>query len=412
MKTRRLYYGWVMVALAALTLTTHGLMIYTFGIFFKPLTTAFNWERGPLSAALSLCVIVSGLLAIITGRLCDKHGPRLLLSLAGLLSGIGFLLMSRINTLWQVYLIYAFLMGGGARCCFIPVMSTIPRWFTERRGVMTGIILTGTGIGALFAPPVANQLISSYHWRVSYIMMGSVVTVVIVLAAQFLRRDPTRMGQSPYGESKRAAQRLNLDTRGFSIKQAVKTRQLWTVSAMFFCFGFCMFAVMVHIVPHATDLGIPAATAASILATLGALSIVGRIGMGGTADRIGSIRVFIISFAIMSAALFWLMPAKEAWVLYLFAAIFGFASAGAGALISPLVAEFFGLRSHGLILGVTQLGFAIGAAVGPLVAGYLFDVNSTYLSTFILCAILSIVGLVLSIVLRPTTDKQDRRRAI
>ncbi len=387
-------------------------MQVSYGIFFKPLIAEFGWSRAITSGAFSLSWIMQGLVGIVMGRLSDRLGPRIVLTICGFLLGIGYFLMSQINSVWQLYLFYGVIIGIGMSGTLIPLMSAVARWFVARRGMMTGIILTGTAIGTTVGAPVANWLILTYDWRVSYIILAGLVFVVVVILAQLLRRDPAQMGQMPYGQNNGVGQDLKFKTKGFSLSQALCTRQLWTVAAMSFCLAFPLFAITVHIVPHATDLGIPAATAASILATLGALSIVGRIGMGGTADRIGSIRVFIISFAIMSAALFWLMPAKEAWVLYLFAAIFGFASAGAGALISPLVAEFFGLRSHGLILGVTQLGFAIGAAVGPLVAGYLFDVNSTYLSTFILCAILSIVGLVLSIVLRPTTDKQDRRRAI
>jgi len=267
--------------------------------------------------------------------------------------------------------------------------------------MMTGIVLTGTGIGILIAPPVANQLISTYDWRVSYIILGSVVLVVVVLAAQLLRRDPTQVGQVPYGENKEEVG-LKGEANALSLREAVSTRQFWLIFSMFLCLGFCVYAVLVHIVPHATDLGISAASAANILATVGGLSIIGRVVLGSAADRIGNRQVFIIGFILMAAALFWLVPATEVWLLYLFAAVFGFAFGGCATAESPLVAVLFGLSSHGLILGVTSLGFSIGAAVGPLVAGYIFDVTASYQVAFLVSATISVIGLILTTLLTPT----------
>jgi MFS family permease len=153
---------------------------------------------------------------------------------------------------------------------------------------------------------------------------------------------------------------------------------------------------------HAIGLGISSTSAANILATIGGLSIVGRIVLGSAADRFGNRRVFIIGFILMTAALFWLVPAKELWALYLSVVVFGFAIGGCATSESPLVAGLFGLRSHGLILGVINLlGFIFGAAVGPLIAGYIFDIASSYQLAFIICAALSVVGLILTVLLSP-----------
>ena len=404
----KFFYGYVLVAASLCIISLASAAQISYGIFFKPLIAEFGWTRAMTSGAFSLSWIMQGLMGIVMGGLNDRLGPRVVMTVCGILLGMGYLLMSQISTAWQLYVFYGVITGMAMSGTLIPLQSTVVRWFVARRGMMTGVIMAGTAIGTTVGAPVANWLILTYDWRVSYMIMGGFVIVAIVLLAQLLRCDPAHMGQMPYGENQVGEQGLKLKTKGFSLSDALHTRQLWTVLAMFFCLSFSVFAITVHIVPHTTDLGISATTAATILATLGGLSIVGRIAMGGAADRIGNIWAFIIGFAMMAAALFWLMPTTETWVIYLFAAIFGFATAGAGALTSPLVAELFGLRSHGLILGVTQFGFAAGAAVGPLVAGYVFDVTSTYVPAFLTCAALSIVGLVLSIVLRPTTDEQVR----
>ena len=277
--------------------------------------------------------------------------------------------------------------------------------------MMTGIVATGAGIGTLIAPPVANRLIFAYDWRLSYIILGSIVLVVVVSAAQFLRRDPIKIRQLPFGQSSEREQESKSATSGFSFGQAVHTRQFWQLSAMSFCFGFTMFAVMVHIVPHATDLGVAPTSAANILVVIGALDIVSRIVMGSAADRIGNRLAFIIGFALMSVALLWLATAKEVWMLYPLAAVFGFAYSTIGTSVLPLVARLFGLKSLGLVSGIIVLGFQVGGTVGPLFVGYMFDANNSYEMAFLVCAAIGLVGLMLTVLLRPIGAKTSIQEA-
>jgi MFS family permease len=293
------------------------------------------------------------------------------------------------------------MIGMGMSGAFIPLLSTVARWFVSRRSMVTGIVLTGTGIGALIAPPVANQFISNYDWRASYLILGSFVLVFVILFAQLLKRDPATIGQVPYGQSKEVQNLSTLDSTGLSLREAIYTRQCWMVFGMVFCLGFCLFAIMVHLVPHATDLGISDASAANILATIGGSMIVGRIVMGSIADKIGNRQVYIIGFSILPIALLWLALAMDTWMLYLFAVVFGFAHAGTEASTSPLIAKLFGLRSHSSIFGVIGLGFCIGSALAPLVTGYIFDLSNSYQVAFFICAGIGIIGLVLTILLKP-----------
>ena len=167
------------------------------------------------------------------------------------------------------------------------------------------------------------------------------------------------------------------------------------------CFFLGIEAVLVHIVPHAIDLGISTSNAATILAVIGGLSTIGRVIMGGASDRIGNKLALIICFVLVSMALFWLLVAKELWMLYLFAAIFGFGYGGTAALLSPTVAELFGLGSHGAILGVILFSGTIGEASGPVLAGHIFDVTGGYSLAFFLCALVTLAGFILVSLLRP-----------
>ncbi|MFC1993096.1 MFS transporter [Chloroflexota bacterium] len=380
---------------------------FVFGVFFKPVLTEFGWTRTITSGAASLSTIIYGLLGIVMGGLTDRFGPRMVITFCGCLLGLGYLLMSQTSTIWQLYLFYGVIIGMGMSGGFTPLMATVSRWFDERRGMMTGIVQAGLGAGTLIGAPVANLLISTYDWRKAYIILGSTVLVVVVLAAQFLRRDPSRVGQVPYVRNRQEDPGLTLHTDVFPLKEAIRTRQFLLVFAMLLCFGFCLFAILVHIAPHATELGISATTAANILATLGGLSIVGRIVLGSAGDRIGHRQIFIMGFILMSAALFWLVPATEAWMLYLFAAVFGLAYGGCAASMPPLISRLFGLSAHGSILGVADLGFMIGGTISPLLAGYIFDITGSYQLAFLLCAAIGVVGLILVLLLK--TNSKGKR---
>jgi len=378
----------------------------SFGIFFKPVLTEFGWTRAMTSGAYSLAVIVHGFLSIAMGGLNDRLGPRIVVTLCGFFLGLGYLLMSQVNSIWQLYLFYGLITGIGTSGFWVPIMSTIARWFAKRRSTMTGIVLGGTGLGTLIVPPVASRIIDAYDWRISYVIMGGFVLVVLVSLSQLLKRDPAQMKLAPYGESRESGQEVRLSGGGFYLGEVVYTRRFWLIFIVALCNGFLLSTIMVHIVPHATDLGISAISAANILATTGGAGMVGRIAIGGIADRIGNRQAFIIGFIMLTIALLWLVTVKEMWMFYLVAIVYGLGT-GIGTLTSPLTAEYFGLRSHGLIYGVINLGYNIGAATGPLLAGYIFDINGSYQSAFLVCASLGITGFILSALLRPIKEKHS-----
>ena len=403
-RSPRFFYGYIIVTAALFIMAVMWGAIYTFGIFLKPVSAEFGWSRAAISGAYSLFMVVHGLLYIITGRLNDRFGPRLVMTVCGIVMGLGYLLMSQISGIWQLYLFYGVIIGIGMSGVFVPLTSTIARWFVSRRGLMTGIALSGGGVGTLIMPPIANWLITNYGWQVSYIIIGGIILVLVILAAQFLRRDPSQKGLVAYGVEE--AEVGNLDSeRGFSLQEAIHTRQFWMFGAAFFCFGFYLHTIMVHIAPHATEFGISTTIAASLLSVIGGVGIAGRIALGGTGDRIGNRLVAIVCFFVMFVALSCLVVAREAWAFYLVVAVFGFAYGGFDALISPIVAELFGLSSHGVILGSLAVGATIGGAIGPVLAGRIFDVTGSYNLAFLICAVTSIIALALVLLLTPASSK-------
>lgn len=409
MKLKHLHYGWVMVIMSIFILATNGIPFYTFGIFLRPITTEFNWERGALSAALSITMLGAGGLGIITGRLSDKYGPRLLVTVNGVLAGIAFLLMSQISSLWQVYLIWGLLLSIANSCVFIPVMSTIPRWFTKKRGIAMGIAVSGFGLGGVTTPFLAQWLISTYGWRQTYIFLGLITLVIITPLAQFMRPSPQRMGLKPYGENGiiEDEQPLTSIAEGLSFTQAIKTGRFWIFGLILFCFLFALQVIIVHIVPHAVDIGIPTTIAASLISILAGGGLIGKLTAGFISEKIGARLALSACLVLATLALIWLQFSRDVWTLYLFAAVFGVAYGGVVPLQNLIPAELFGLKFLGIILATIFLLGTIGGAIGPVLAGSIFDVTGSYRLAFLIAVILCALAIILSLILLRSNGKGD-----
>jgi MFS family permease len=397
----RFYYGYIVVLAAFLIQTAMFGPRASFGVYFKPLISEFGWNRALISGAFSISTIVQGFSGIIMGGLNDRLGPRVVITFCGAFVGLGCLLMSQVHAAWQLYLYYALIMGIGMGSYFVVLLSTVARWFVKRRSLMTGIAMAGGGTGGLIAPPLVTWLISVQGWRNSYLVLGGLVLVVIIVMAQLLRRDPAQMGLAPLGATPEGeARKSPTGAEGFSLKGAALTWQFWMAIFMLFCIGFCMLTNLVHIVPHATDLGISAVSAANVLSITAVAHLTGGILMGVIADKIGIKRAYILCFVLLSGATLWLLPSRELWMFYPFGIALGLGGGGGTALSSPLVAELFGIRSHGLILGVCSLGTTVGSAAGPFIAGHIFDVRGSYHLAFIISAACAVGGLIMAMILR------------
>ncbi len=309
--------------------------------------------------------------------------------------------MSQISAIWQSYLLYGVLVAIGVAGCWGPLLSTVARWFVKRSGLMSSIVISGMGFGTIIIPPVAVRLISSYGWRNAYIIIGIITLILILLPAQFLKHDPGQKGLSPYGANVAKQSSSVSEAKGFSFSKAIHTRQFWIACAIYFCYGFFLLTIIVHIAPHATELGISPINAANIIGIIGGLSIVGRVTIGYASDRIGIKPSLALAFILVSIVLLWLQLAKELWMLYLFAAVFGFGYGGTIAVQSPLVAELFGLSSHATILGIVICSGTGAGAIGSLLGGIVFDITGSYSLAFWVCAILTIIGLMLVLALKP-----------
>jgi MFS family permease len=403
-KDRNYSYGYV-IAAACFGIQAIGVGTYVcYGVFFNPLISEFGWSRAAISGASSMAFFLMGLFSILVGRLNDRIGPRNVMAVTGFLFGLGHVLMSRLGAVWQLYVFYGLIIGMGLSSVDVIALSTTARWFVRKRGIMTGIVKIGTGAGQFIIPLAASILIASYGWRTSYIIIGAAVLLLLVSIAQLLRRDPSQLAPLPDYEEEPSGGKRDFASGGFSISETLRTRQFWTICAVNLSIIFCLLMIMVHIVPHAQDIRVSATKAAGILSTIGGVSMVGRFISGIAIDRIGSKRAMIVCLILLISGLLWLQTAKELWMLYLFAVIYGTAHGGYFTTISPIVAEFFGIRAHGVLFGIIAFSGNVGGAIGPILAGYIFDVTAGYSPAFWLCTLMSALGLALLLLLKPIEE--------
>lgn len=390
------------IAAACFTIQAVGIGTFvSYGVFFNSLMTELQWSRAVISGASSLSFFLSGLFAIFVGRLSDLYGPKNLMRVTALFFGAGFMLMSQVESLWQLYLFYGLFFGIGLSSIDVIALTTTARWFVRRRGLMTGLVKVGTGAGQFSIPLAASLLIAAYGWRQAYLYIGAAALVLLFGVANVLKRDPITLQNQEDVPGGIITPPSKTEARGIKTNEAIKTVQLWTICSAYLLIVFCLLTVLVHIVPHARDIGLSPTKAAGVLSTIGGVSMVGRFITGITIDRIGSKSIMLICIVILITSLIWLQFADSLWMLYLFASVYGFAHGGFFTAISPIAAEVFGIAAHGSIFGIIVFFGTTGGAIGPILAGQLFDTTGSYATTFKMITVLSIVGMGLVLSLRP-----------
>jgi MFS family permease len=401
----QLSYGYLITAVC-FSIQALGVGTYiSFGVFFNPLMEEFGWNRAAIAGASSTAFFSMGIFGVIIGRLNDIFGPRRLMSVAALLLGLGCVLMGRLTTLRELYLYFGIIFGMGFSAIDVIALTTIARWFSHRRGFMTGIVKVGTGAGQFVMPLAASGLILLYGWRWTIAIIGTVVAVILVLMAQLLHRDPSALGLKNIPEIGKSNFPPPATVPRPPLSCVFRTVQFWTICLLNFFLVSGLMVIMLHIVPHVRDSGFSPIQAAGVLSTIGAVSMLGRFVSGLVIDKRGSKTVMKVCFLLLLGDLVWLQFAHRLWMLYLFGVFYGLAHGGFFTAISPLVAEWFGIHSHGTLFGIVACFGTTGGALGPLLAGHLFDLSGSYQSTFLILTALALVAWGLLISLRPARGR-------
>ncbi|MFN2436125.1 MAG: MFS transporter [Desulfotignum sp.] len=407
-------YGHIITA-ACFSIQAVGVGTYiSYGVFFNPLMEAFGWQRAAISGASSTAFFITGLFGMLVGRLNDRFGPRILMTIGAIFLGLGFSLTAGVSTLFQLYLTFGLIFGIGLSAVEIIALTTVARWFALNRGKMTGLVKVGTGAGQLTIPVLASFLIAWVGFQNAFIIMGIVSAVLLIAISQLLYRDPDIYDAGSSGSispADPAASISAIDTRpiqtvqpiqtaGIDFSMALKSPKLWLLCLSYLLTTFCLMSIMIHIVPYGRDMGISPHRAAGILATIGAISMAGRFACGMLIDRTGSKPIMVICFILLLTALLWLTRADTLWEMYAFAMVYGIAHGGFFTAISPMVAELFGIRSHGSVFSIAVFFGTTGGALGPFVTGLLFDRFLNYTAAFSILILIAAIAFALMLCLR------------
>jgi OFA family oxalate/formate antiporter-like MFS transporter len=409
---RAFFYGWIVVAACTLIQLTQFGVQYSFGVFFKPLIADFYWSRAATSLVYSILMICAGLSAIPLGWLADRFGPAKITVVCGVILGLALVLASQVRELWQLYLTFGVLLGISVGGTMAITSGITTRWFVKKRGMALGIVSAGIGIGTLVMPPLTERLITGFGWSQAYLIIGVATSIITIGSGLLLRREPSVMGLRPYGVPAvpipptagfPSPDRANL-SRGLNLREAARTRPFWLICILYFFVNICVQVIMVHLVNYATDLGIAALTAATLVSMIGIGGIIGRLGMGSIADRIGSFNSLIITCILLAVSLVWLIFSRELWMLYTFAVLFGFAY-GEVPQMPIMVGHFFGLHSVMALAGAMSAATRAGGSLGSWLGGKIFDVSQSYSTAFIMMVIVAFLALATALVLKKVKFK-------
>jgi len=400
-KKPRIHYGFVITgAIFCLLGLIYGIRM-AYGVFFTPMSQDMGWSAAITSLAYSVSMLVEGATNILMGYVCDKYGPRRVVIISVIIICIGYCLVPLVTAAWHFILLFGLVVGFGMGGLFVPLLSVLTRWFAKRTTLVLGIAMSGIGIGTLIISPLSNYMINTFEWKNTYFIMGITILIVGIGMSFFLKRDPASMGLLPYGATENETKVPVKTSYGFSVKEAVKTPQLWITFFGFMCAGFVLLAVHVHIVPDMLHTGIDSATAATIFSIVGFSQILGRVGLAAFADKLGNKNIIALCFIAYLIIVYWFTSLAAVWAFIILAVVFGTIHGGMTTSQSPIIAKLFGLKNHGMLFGICGFGFTIGAALGPFTSGLIFDNTGSYQTAFLVSTIVAAAGLVLTIALRP-----------
>jgi predicted MFS family arabinose efflux permease len=378
-----LFRGWwiVVVAIVGQSFSLGTMLVYTFGIFAKPLAGEFKTNRGSIALAVSLVDLVLTFAAPGAGRLVDRYGARGVivsshLALAACLLGLSFLQ----PPLWHFHALYALAGLVGVATTPVTYGRVIANWFDRKRGLALGLASTGVGLGAFITPSLAQFLIDEAGWRGAYMGLAGISLLIAVPAVGiFLRGSPQEVGLLPDGikASIRSAPRVE-SPAGMKVSEALRTRTFWQLCGIFFCVAACVNGAMAHLAPLLTDHGVSGRSAALAASLFGIASIGGRVGNGFLVDRFFAPRVTAVLFAGAACGVAILWSGGTGNGAFLAAILLGLAIGAESDVMPFLVSRYFGMRSMAALFGCVFGSYTLGNATGRYLFGAGFDATGSY----------------------------------
>ena len=392
-KTKKpLYFGWyVCAATLFIGFVSIGAR-NSFGVFVIPMSEEFGWSRLTVSIAAALGVLVNGIIQPFMGQLFDRTGGRKVILTGLLVLGISTILLSlTFHILFLVFMfgfIASMAQAGPALSNTAALMS---RWFKRRRATAISINSAALSLGGLIMVPFSMYLLQATSWRVAWIGLGIIVLTSLPLAYFFIRERPSDMGLNPDGDPSPSEDGANPRRRELkgpleveTWRESFKSAPIWQMAGSYFVCGTTTFVLSVHFIPFAIeDRGISGTTAATIFGYMMGLNIIGALGAGLLADKIGGTKNWLaLVYFMRGIAYIVLLTVDSVAGLWIFASIAGFSWVATLPLTSSLTADVYGFKAMGTISGITFMFHQFGGFGSVLLAGLLFDITGSYVLPF------------------------------
>jgi MFS family permease len=385
---------WVATIAFLSTGLTVGMTGYAFGAFISPLEREFGWSRGQVNVAVSLMAI-SGLASPITGRMLDRFGSRPVLVVSLCFVAAGFLLRSLIGELWQLYLLSGVVALGSSGATVLTSGRLVSLWFPTTRGRMMGIVTAGNNFGGLTMVPLATGVIAIAGWRWGFASFGLLMTALAIAAFVVVRDRPKEPASGRAGPGARPA------LPGLGAREALRRPAFYLLTAGISAGSFTYAVVLTQLIPHLENEGFSRGTATAALSIMAGFGLASKLIFGRVSEGITARYSFIVSLGIQAAGLVLFIVAGNSMFAWLAVAVFGLGFGGMGALIPLTIAESFGMRAFGSILGfVTMIGI-LPQLAGPPIAGWLFVETGSYALPFAIIVAFFAAGMVAFWIARP-----------
>ncbi len=376
-----------MLASGAVTFYGAGMYFYGLSAFFDPIRTEFGWMAATTAVMFSLRSIESGISSPVVGFLLDRMGPGRVVLIGSVVTGLGTILLSLVNSLWTFYLAFFVLASVISFVVPIPGMSAATNWFVKRRAFVLGLVMMGAAFGGSIVP-VFTWIIASYGWRPALVVAGVGMWVVGIPLSFVMGRRPERFGLLPDGQipgasGKAVSEKGAAAVVEFTAKQAVRTQGFWLLSIAVIFSGFAAQAVLAFEIPAIVNVGFSAQTASFVLmlTTLGGAA--GRLLFGWMADKFESKLVMAGVLAVQAVGILILAFAHSVWALVIFALVFGPAYAAVISLRPAVQGDFFGRKAFGAIQGLIMGVMMVGTITSPIFTGWVFDQQGSYQLAFV-----------------------------
>jgi MFS family permease len=423
---RKFFYGWwIVLASAILNVLAGGTFYYGFTIFFNPIRDTFRWSAAVTSVAFVFQRLESGLLGPVAGYLVDRTGPRKLMLAGWAVVGIGFLLMSRINSLWAFYCSFVIIATGFSFGSFVVLNTIVALWFEKKRSRAMTFIYLGFGASGTLVPLIALA-IEQFGWRETLTVLAVVLWIIGILLSLVMRHKPEQYGLLPDGRAPESTRQstpvlnaLSTDATivpasispgiGFSARAVLKTRAFWLFSLCFFFQHIGTSAVMVHIVPYLESEKLPTTLAAMAVTGMTLCSVIGRLVFGLMGDFANKRYLVAIALVFQTVGLFIFsfIDASKAWLIIPFLLIYAPGYGGTIPLRPVLQADLFGTKSFGTIMGLSSAISMTSGLFSPVIAGWLFDTTGSYSLAWQIFAAITVPAIVLILLTKPPAVKQE-----